>query len=431
MEAQSPHFMPLASRMRPTTLAEFKGQSHLLAHGKPFRQAIEQGKLHSMILWGPPGTGKTTLALLIAKEAEAEFISLSAVVSGVKELREVAQRAERYLQLKIRTLLFVDEVHHFNKTQQDLLLPYLEAGTFTLIGATTENPSFSLNNALLSRAKIYVLKPLNLEEMEAIIDQALSDPLKGLGQQKLILPDVLKKRLAEFADGDARAALNLLDLMSELAGEEGIVTESLFNETLGQGIRRFDNKGDDFYQQISVLHKAVRGSAPDAALYWLVRMLDAGCDPRYLARRIIRMATEDIGNADPRALTLALNAAEVQERLGSPEGELALAQAVIYLACAPKSNAVYTAFQAAQKTVKEKGSLPVPERFRNATTRLMKELGYGEGYRYAHDEPEGYAAGEEYFPEALAGTEYYHPVQRGLEIKIAEKLARLRALDKS
>jgi putative ATPase len=430
MSTQTTQLQPLAARMRPRALNEFIGQTHLLAPGKPLRNAIEQGKLHSMIFWGPPGTGKTTLAQIIANQSQANFLSLSAVLAGVKDIREAVEVAKANRALGKPTILFVDEVHHFNKSQQDSLLPHVESGIFTFIGATTENPSFSLNNALLSRAKVYVLKSLTQEDLLAVIQQALENKEYGLGEWQIDFPLDLQNRLAAFADGDARAALNLLDILAEVVGEKGTVTEENLNEVLTQGTRRFDNKGEDFYNQISVLHKAVRGTAPDAALYWLVRMLDGGADPRYLARRIVRMASEDIGNADPRGLEIALNAWEVQERLGSPEGELALAQAVVYLACAPKSNAVYTAFKEVSEDVKKHGSLEVPLRFRNAPTKLMKELEYGKEYRYAHDEEDGYAAGEVYLPDELAGKIYYRPVNRGLEIKIAEKLERLRKLDK-
>ncbi len=417
---------PLAARMRPRTLQEFIGQAHLLAPNKPLYNAIEQGKLHSLILWGPPGTGKTTLAHIIAQQAKAEFISLSAVLSGVKEIRNAVEIAQANAAQGKKTLLFIDEVHHFNKSQQDALLPHVEAGTFTFIGATTENPSFALNNALLSRARVYVLKALTKQDIEKIIQQALHDAERGLGAWALNFPIELQQQLAEFADGDARAALNLLEIIAEVVGEKAEVTQEILSQTLTEGVRRFDNKGEDFYDQISVLHKAVRGSDPDAALYWLVRMLDGGCEPRYLARRIIRMASEDIGNADPRALEITMNAANAYERLGSPEGELALAQAVVYLACAPKSNAVYVAYKEVLSDIKTQGSLPVPLRFRNAPTKLMKALDYGKGYRYAHNEPDAYAAGEKYFPDEMKEKNYYRPVNRGLEIQIAEKLMNLK-----
>ncbi len=425
---------PLADRMRPRDLEEFAGQTHLLGAGKPLRVAIEKGRLHSMILWGPPGTGKTTLARLMARRVDAQFLSLSAVLSGVKEVRAAVEQAKqaRAAQGKA-TVLFVDEVHRFNKSQQDAFLPYVEDGTVTLIGATTENPSFELNNALLSRARVYVLRSLTVEELHQVIDRALDDKERGLGDQGLEITAALRERIAAAADGDARRALNYLDIAAGYAAAQGdhAISETLLAEVLAGGTpRRFDKGGETFYDQISALHKSVRGSAPDAALYWLARMLDGGCDPIYIARRVVRMASEDIGNADPRALELALNAWDIQERLGSPEGELAIAQAVTYLACAAKSNAVYTAFAAAIQDARTSGSLEVPLHLRNAPTRLMKELGYGRQYRYAHDEPNGYAAGERYFPEELGERVYYHPVQRGLEIKIAEKLAQLKELDK-
>ena len=424
---------PLADRMRPQTLDEIAGQSHLLATDKPLRQAIESGRLHSMIFWGPPGTGKTTLSRLIAHYCEAEFLSLSAVLSGVKDIRQAVDKARAFRAQNRASILFVDEVHRFNKSQQDAFLPFVEDGTITFIGATTENPSFELNNALLSRARVYVLKSLQSEDLIRVIKRALEDKRAGLGQHNIYMEAALIHKLAQVADGDARRALNLLEIAIDLGVEkEGrrIIDEGVLNEVLSSGVRRFDKQGEAFYDQISALHKSVRGSSPDAALYYLVRMLDGGCDPLYIARRVVRMASEDIGNADPRALTLALNAWDVQERLGSPEGELAIAQAVLYLACAAKSNAVYKAFNTAMAQVKEGGSAEIPIHLRNAPTRLMKELGYGHDYRYAHDEPEAYAAGEQYFPEEIGEQHYYDPVPRGLEIKIAEKLAHLRELDK-
>jgi len=421
---------PLADRMRPRRLNEFAGQQHIVGEGKPLRAAIEADRFHSMIFWGPPGTGKTTLARLIAGHSGALFLSLSAVLSGVKDIRNAVVEARRVQQAEDRsTVLFIDEVHRFNKAQQDAFLPHVEDGTLVFIGATTENPSFELNNALLSRARTYVLKSLDVAELEWVIEQALAEPERGLGERGLALTAELRRLLAEAADGDARRALNLLEIAADLT-EGAEISRLTVEEVISGSLRRFDKGGDSFYDQISALHKSVRGSSPDAALYWLCRMLDGGCDPLYIVRRVVRMASEDIGNADPRALGIALDAWQAQERLGSPEGELAIAQAVVYLASAPKSNAVYTAFQAASKQASESGSLEVPVHLRNAPTRLMKELGYGRKYRYAHDEPDAYAAGESYFPDALGERCYYHPVARGLEIRIGEKLARLRNQDR-
>ncbi len=426
-----PTDQPLADRMRPRSLQEFCGQSHLLAEGKPLQRAIAADHLHSMIFWGPPGTGKTTLARMIAHRARAQFLSISAVLSGVKEIRGAIEQAREARELTARgTILFVDEVHRFNKSQQDAFLPFVEDGTVTFIGATTENPSFELNNALLSRARVYLLKPLQPEELRSIIDNALRDEERGLGARHLRCEPQLRDRLAQAADGDARRALNLLEICADLS-EDDTIGEEIVQEVISGGVRRFDNGGEAFYDQISALHKSVRGSSPDAALYWFSRMLDGGCDPLYIARRVVRMASEDIGNADPRGLRLALDAWDVQQRLGSPEGELAIAQAILYLACAPKSNAVYRAFNEARADVRRHGSHEVPIHLRNAPTRLMKELGYGKEYRYAHDEAEGYAAGESYFPDDMEPRSYYRPVPRGLELKIGEKLKHLRELDEA
>lgn len=424
-------YKPLAARMRPRNLEEYVGQSHLLGEGKPLRRAVQQGLLHSMILWGPPGTGKTTLAELMAAKANARFEKLSAISAGVKDIRKAVDDArEAQATQQQSTILFIDEVHRFNKAQQDVFLPFVEDGTFILIGATTENPSFELNGALLSRARVYVLKRLSDEELLQVLQAALQDNERGLGEQGIIFPEDLQRILVKAADGDARQVLNLLEIISDAIPEDKTVTQELLTMVLQVNLRRFDKQGEAFYDQISALHKSVRGSAPDAALYWLCRMLDGGCEPLYLARRIVRMANEDIGLADPRALELALNACEVYERLGSPEGELALATAVVYLATAAKSNAVYLAYGKAMEAVKSYGSLEVPLHIRNAPTKLMKQLNYGKAYRYAHDEPHAYAAGENYFPEGMPEQVYYQPVNRGLEAKIAEKLAWLKELDK-
>ncbi|MCX7073434.1 MAG: replication-associated recombination protein A [Methylococcales bacterium] len=425
---------PLAERMRPHELSDYVGQSHILSAEKPLQIALTSGRLHSMIFWGASGTGKTTLARLIAKQSNAEFLAISAVLAGVKEIREAIEHAKTIQKFeKRRTILFVDEVHRFNKSQQDAFLPHVEDGTVYFIGATTENPSFALNNALLSRARVYVLNPLTHADLLNILNHALDNETHGLGELNLEISDDIKLQFAQAADGDARRLLNLLELAADVADAQSsvIIDETIAQGVLSGGVRRFDSHGEEFHNQISALHKSVRGSSPDAALYWLCRMIDGGCDLAYLSRRIVRIASEDIGNADPRALEIAINAWQAQERLGSPEGELSLAQAVIYMACAPKSNAVYMAYNAAMAHIKQTGTLEAPIHLRNAPTKLMKALNYEKMYRYAHNEPDAYAAGEDYFPESLAGTRYYQPVERGLEIKIKEKLERLRELDRA
>ena len=417
--------IPLAERMRPQHLDEVIGQVHLLGPGKPLRIAFDTGTPHSMILWGPPGVGKTTLARLMAKGFNAQFLAISAVLGGVKEIRDAVQAAQSSRAMGEDTILFVDEVHRFNKSQQDAFLPYVEAGLFTFIGATTENPSFEVNSALLSRASVYVLESIGKEDMQQLLQRAWAV------EQGPPLQDEARERMVGWADGDARRLLNAVEIVARgaLTQRLELVTAELIDNMLAQSLRRFDKGGDQFYDQISALHKSMRGSNPDAALYWLVRMLDGGADPLYLARRIVRMAVEDVGLADPRALRLALDATETYERLGSPEGELALAEAIVYLAVAPKSNAVYGAYNAARAFVKQDQSRPVPVHLRNAPTRLMKNLGFGKDYRYAHDEADAYAAGEHYFPDGMDEPAWYQPVNRGLEIKIGEKLAQLRARD--
>ena len=422
---ESEHDAPLAERLRPKTLDEVIGQQHLLGPGKPLRSAFDSGRLHSMILWGPPGVGKTTLALLVAQGFDAQFIAIPAVLGGVKDIREAVERAQVARASGRRSVVFVDEVHRFNKAQQDAFLPHVESGLFTFIGATTENPSFEVNSALLSRATVHVLKPLEAVDLVELLGRA-SALLKAPA-----FSDAARDRLIAYADGDARRLLNAFDNLISMAGGVDLIDEALLEKSLGEQLRRYDKGGEQYYDTISALHKAVRGSDPDAALYWFVRMLDGGVDPRYAARRLVRMASEDIGLADPRALRLTLDAAETYERLGSPEGELALAQAVVYLAVAAKSNAVYTAYKAAKAFVQQDGTRPVPLRLRNAPTSLMKTLDYGRGYRYAHDEEGGFAAGECYWPDGMEAPQFYRPVDRGLEIRISEKLAELKRLNEA
>lgn len=423
-------FQPLAAKMRPRNLSEYIGQTQLLGAGKPLPKAIEAGNLHSMILWGPPGTGKTTLAEIIAHHAHAKVERISAVTSGIKDIREAIERAKINQQAGIRTILFVDEVHRFNKSQQDAFLPYVENGTVTFIGATTENPSFELNSALLSRARVYLLKSLTNADIENILQQAIDDPVRGYGNKHVVLPPETKKQIAEFVGGDARRALNTLELLVDMSdGNE--LTPALLKEVMGERSARFDNQGDRYYDLISAVHKSIRGSAPDAALYWYARIITAGGDPLYVARRLLAIASEDVGNADPRAMQVALAAWDCFTRVGPAEGERAIAQAIVYLACAPKSNAVYLAFKQAMSDAQSKPDYDVPEHLRNAPTSLMKNLGYGAQYRYAHDEPNAFAAGENYFPPEMADSKYYQPTDRGAEKNYADKLAWLEAQNKA
>lgn len=426
----APDFRPLAARMRPTTLAEYIGQKHLLGEGQPLRKALEAGKAHSMMLWGPPGTGKTTLAELIAQYTNAHVERISAVTSGVKEIRAAIEHAQNVAQSRgQRTLLFVDEVHRFNKSQQDAFLPFIEDGTVIFIGATTENPSFEINNALLSRVRVYLINKLSDPEIAELVQRALTDDERGLGKRQLLMPESVLSQLANVADGDGRKALNLLELMSDMLPDGGAFSEELLVQVSGQQLARFDKNGDQYYDLISAVHKSIRGSAPDAALYWYCRMLEGGCDPLYVGRRLLAIASEDVGNADPTAMTVALNAWDCFHRVGPAEGERAIAQAIVYLALAPKSNAVYTAFKAARQLARESGGEAVPMHLRNAPTKLLEELGAGKEYRYAHDEPNAYAAGENYFPEALKNSRFYHPTERGFEKRMAEKLKQLQQLD--
>ena len=432
--SQAPAYEPLAAKMRPQTLDGYCGQSHLLAKGKPLRTALEQGSAHSMIFWGPPGVGKTTLAKLIAHHVDAHFITLSAVLSGVKDIRIAVEQAKQHgAQTGRKTILFIDEVHRFNKSQQDAFLPYIEDGTIIFVGATTENPSFELNNALLSRARVYLLRALEEQDILAVIKRGLNDKEHGLGQRNLVISPEMTNKLAQAADGDARRSLNLLEIAADLAEKQDdgseLIDEQVLEEVLRSSGRRYDKQGDLFYDMISAFHKSVRGSSPDGALYWYCRMLDGGCDPLYVARRLVAIASEDIGNADPRAMQVALSAWDAFERVGPAEGERAIAQAAVYCASAPKSNALYQAFNQCLADVKSQPSYEVPVHLRNAPTSLMKEMGYGDEYRYAHNEPDAYAAGENYLPPEIAEQQWYYPESRGLELKIGEKLRHLQQLD--
>ncbi|MGK0498321.1 MAG: putative ATPase [Neptuniibacter pectenicola] len=432
--SQTPAYEPLAAKMRPQTLTEYYGQEHLLGQGKPLRTALEQGSAHSMIFWGPPGVGKTTLAKLIAHHVDAHFITLSAVLSGVKDIRiAVEQAKQNAAQTGRKTILFIDEVHRFNKSQQDAFLPYIEDGTIIFVGATTENPSFELNNALLSRARVYLLRPLDERDILEVIQRGIQDKEKGLGQRNLMISKEMMNRLAQAADGDARRSLNLLEIAADLAEKQAdgteLIDENVLEEVLRSSGRRYDKQGDLFYDMISAFHKSVRGSSPDGALYWYCRMLDGGCDPLYIARRLVAIASEDIGNADPRAMQVALSAWDAFERVGPAEGERAIAQAAVYCASAPKSNALYQAFNQCLNDVKSQPSYEVPVHLRNAPTSLMKDMGYGAEYRYAHNEPDAYAAGENYLPPEIAEQQWYYPEARGLEVKIGEKLRHLKNLD--
>ncbi|MCH1931149.1 replication-associated recombination protein A [Shewanella sp. A25] len=428
----APDFRPLAARMRPRTISEYIGQSHLLGEGQPLRQALEAGRAHSMMLWGPPGTGKTTLAELIAHYSNAHVERISAVTSGVKEIRGAIEQAKAIAQSRgQRTLLFVDEVHRFNKSQQDAFLPFIEDGTVIFIGATTENPSFEINNALLSRARVYLIKRLEQAEIVHIIQQALTDVERGLGKRQLAIPETVLNNLAQLCEGDARKALNLLELMSDMVADGGSFTQEMLVQVAGYQVAAYDKNGDQFYDLISAVHKSIRGSSPDGALYWYCRILEGGGDPLYVARRLLAIASEDVGNADPNAMTVALNAWDCFHRVGPAEGERAIAQAIVYLASAPKSNAVYTAFKAARALARETGQEAVPHHLRNAPTKLMAEMGFGAEYRYAHDEPNAYASGENYFPESLKNARFYYPTERGFEKRIKDKLAQLAQLDEA